>query len=389
MSAQLFVQEKKSDNIYVRGSNGFAGRALGKVLSCLDPAPKLLYPKRHRDAWSCGYLRNPCFSFKDLIQPDIIHLHWVNAGMMSVKSIGSLSRPVVWTLHDSWPFTGGCHIPYDCLKFEERCGDCPQLRSGKERDLSRLVWKHKLQEWHGQPMQLVAPSSWLASTAKSSSLFKGWPVKVIPNGLDIQLFSPVSKTLARRRLGLPEKSRLILFSAMGGINNWNKGGALLKDSLVKLLKFEFGDCALVVTGNNRPIPKDFFPVKCIDMGRIDDDDEKKYLYSSVDVTAVPSRSESLGYVVMESMACGTPCVAFSVGGIPDLIDHQLNGFLAKPLLTDNFAEGIVWVLSDATRYQELSAHARNKIVDQFCHIKVAKRYQDLYLEVSARHREGS
>ncbi len=202
-SAQLFVQDKRSDNIHVRSMGGLAGRALGKFVSYVDPVPKLLYRKRHRDAWSCGYVHNPCVSLKNFEQADIVHLHWINAGLMSIKSIGRLSKPIVWTLHDSWPFTGGCHIPYDCRKFEEQCGDCPQLRSGKKRDLSRLIWEHKNRVWDGQAIQLVAPSSWMASVAKSSSLFKETSVSVIPNGLDTQVFSPVDKSLARRRLGNP------------------------------------------------------------------------------------------------------------------------------------------------------------------------------------------
>lgn len=381
-NAQLFVQEKKSDDDHVRGIGGPAGRVLGQFFSCIDPLPKLFYPNRHRDAWSCGYLCNPFVPFKTFDQADIIHLHWINAGMVSIRAIGQLpSQSIVWTLHDSWPFTGGCHITYGCRKYEERCGDCPQLKSDTERDLSRKIWRYKHHNWHKKTIQIVAPSTWMASIVKASSLFRDFPVSVIPNGLNTHSFSPFEKLSARRRLGLPERTRLILFSAMGGVDNWNKGGNLLKDSLAELIKHGYADCKLVLCGNNKPIPKEFFHSECIDLGRVDDDNEKKYLYSAADVTVIPSHSENLPYVVMESMACGTPCVAFSVGGIPDIIDHQVNGYLAEPHDVKDFASGIAWVLSDTMRYRNLSYSAREKIIEHFCYIKVAKRYSDLYSAV--------
>ncbi len=380
-SAKLFVQERKSTDESVVGPRGPLCTLFGKVLPYLDPLPKLAYPKRHRDAWSCNFLQNPCLPYRELNNADIIHLHWVGAGVVPIRGLSRFRRPLVWTLHDSWPFTGGCHLPYDCLGYESCCGSCPQLRSGKERDLSRLIWERKSQAWRDRRLTIVAPSSWLASAAKSSALFRDCPVSVIPNGLDIDKFSPINKQEARCSLGLPAKSRLILFSAMGGVQNWNKGGDLLKDILSALPPSESSKLIVVLCGNNQPVPKGYFPVECIDLGRVDEDEVKRRLYSSVDATVIPSRSESLGYVAMESMACGTPCVGFSVGGVPDLIDHKTNGFLAEPYSTRAFAAGISWLLTNECRRETLSVQAREKIVTHFCHIKVAGKYSDLYARV--------
>lgn len=387
---QLVVQSQLSDDDFVAGPESTVCKVIGKLLPYLDPVPKLAYPRRHRGAWSCGFLPNPCLSVERLNVADIIHLHWINGGMLPLRMFCKISKPIIWTLHDSWPFTGGCHIPYECRGFEGRCGYCPQLKSQKERDLSRRIWERKSLVWSDLQMTIVVPSKWLASLASASSLFHNCSIEVIPNGLDVDFWSPMDKRDARRSLGLPEDARIFLFSAMGGFANWNKGGDVLRDCLDFLVrKGAIRNMLLVLCGTDKISDVDFFPVPTRNFGWVGNDEQKRALYAAADMTVAPSRSESLGYVVMESMACGTPCVGFSVGGVTDLIDHQLNGFLAKPLSAVNFAEGMAWVLSDATRYQEISVQARNKIVDQFCHVKVAKRYQDLYLEVLARHREES
>lgn len=352
-------------------------RAIGWVKGLLDLQLTKFYPKRQPDNFNSSFTPDRLVSWVRRIDPDLVNLHWVGEGFVNIKTLSKINRPIVWTLHDSWPFTGGCYVPYDCLGYEEACGNCPQLQSGRDGDLSRLVWRRKAKAWRDMDLTIVAPSSWMASTAKSSSLFCNQQVVVIPNGLDVKAFAPLGKEIARESLGLPAQSSLILFSSMGGVRNWNKGGDLLKESLAGLAKTE-QNITVLLCGNNQPTPKDFFPVPHIDMGLVDDHDIMRRIYSAADLTVVPSRSESLGYVAMESMSCGTPCVSFSVGGLKDLIDHQVNGFLAAPYSTKSFAEGISWLLSDKEKRHKFSVNAREKIVAHFCRLKVAKRYQALY-----------
>lgn len=377
---KLFVQEKRSTGDYVVGPRGPFCALFGKALPYLDPLPKLAYPKRHRDAWSCNLLPNPCFSKDTFKTADVVNLHWVGGGTLPIQAISHLGKPLIWTLHDSWPFTGGCHIPYDCTRYEDECGSCPQLRSGREYDLSRIIWNRKFRAWHSLAMTIVAPSKWLASTASASSLFRHLPIQIIPNGLDKTVFNVADKLEARHRLGLPDKPRLILFFAMGGVHNWNKGADLFRDCLNIIKETCFHDEFVVVTAGT-PAPADYFPIPCINLGRMDDDRQKRWMYAAADVTAVPSRSESLGYVAMESMACGTPCVGFSVGGVPDLIDHQVNGYMVDPYSVKGFAEGILWLLADQQRLEKIRSSAREKVADHFCHIVVAKQYEELYAQV--------
>ena len=188
------------------------------------------------------------------IDPDIIHLHWLGAGFLSVETIGRLGRlgkPLVWTLHDSWPFTGGCHMPFECTRYRQSCGECPVLGSTREKDLSRKTWARKQASWRDIDMTLVTPSRWLADCARSSSLFRKSRIEVIPNGLDTEVFHPVDKQASRRSLGLPDDKSIILFGAVGGTTDPNKGFQLLAPALRLLGKRIPGSMA-VIFGADRP-----------------------------------------------------------------------------------------------------------------------------------------
>jgi len=379
VESELFVRDRRSRHPTVIGPHSWLCRLFGRLHPYLDPVPKLAYFKRHRGAWSCGFLPNPCLPLKQLRSADVVHLHWVGGGLLPVRALRQLHRPIVWTLHDSWPFTGGCHIPYDCQGFQLRCGNCPQLASLRERDLSRLIWLHKFRHWQDLRMTIVAPSRWLASLAATSTLLMDCPIEVIPNGLDLEVFTPLDKAQARQQLGLPPNARMILFSAVAGVANWNKGGDLLREALHILAgRGGTGKYLLLLTGAGTPPAADYFPVPVINLGVIDDPQRQSLIYSAADITAVPSRSESLGYVAMESMACGTPCVGFRVGGLPDLVDHLDTGYLAVAASVNDLAAGISWLFEDGPRRQAMAVRAHAKIEANYGHAAVARRYLELY-----------
>jgi glycosyltransferase involved in cell wall biosynthesis len=388
-SAGLAVCKKFSADPDVFPSTSRGCEPYARLLPYLDPLPKLLYPRRHRDAWSCNLLPSPSLG-KRLASADVVNLHWVGAGTLSIPAIGRLTKPIVWTLHDSWPFTGGCHIPYDCTRYTQECGACPQLRSTKAHDLSRVIWNRKSQSWRQLPMTVVAPSRWMASAARASSLFGSLPIEVIPNGLDVSVFDVADKLEARRRLGLPESSRLILFSAMGGNRNWNKGADLLHASLQRLRQARcYDDLVLLTVGSQAPLGRNSFPFPCIDLGRVDDENRQRWVYAAADITAVPSRSESLGYVAMESMACGTPCVAFATGGVLDVIDPGENGCLCPPYSVEAYAEALAQLLNDEERRRCFGENARKKVVARFALETVAEQYARLFLRVGSRISGGA
>ena len=256
------------------------------------------------------------------------------------------------------------------------CGACPQLGSSVEQDLSRKIWQEKYSKWKNLDMTIVAPSRWMASCASASSLLCNKRVEVIPNGLDMTVFSPMKKREARYLLGLPAEGRLLLFSAMGGFSSKEKGGDLLRGCLEKLSE-ELGDDFILPDTRSCPVP--FF-----NLGRLTDESKMRQVYSAADISLVPSRSESLGYVAIESMACGTPCVAFDHSGTKDVVDHMLNGYLARPFEPGALTEGVRWVLENQSRYKRLTAAAREKVEKVFSLEQVAKSHLALYLEILDR-----
>jgi glycosyltransferase involved in cell wall biosynthesis len=315
------------------------------------------------------------------LRPDLLHLHWIVEGFVQIEAMRRLPAPIVWTLHDSWPFTGGCHLPGNCRRYEKSCGCCPVLGSSREGDLSRRVWARKRTAWRKLQLTCVAPSRWLADCARASSLLRDHRVEVIPNGVDTALYRPADQRAAREALRLPTDRRLILFGANHALSDVNKGFDLLHASLKSLEPVQRNKAELVVFGDHtgRQIPPCGLPVR--NLGIVTDESRIVLLYQAADLFVAPSRQENLPNMVLEAMACGTPCVAFDVGGLPDLINHGTNGYLARPYEAEDFCRGISWVLADETRRLTMASLSREKIVSGFSLEQVAGRYFELYREL--------
>ena len=316
--------------------------------------------------------------------PDLVHLHWVAGGFLRLETLAQIKRPLVWTLHDSWPFTGGCHVPQECRRYMDSCGACPQLASGREHDLSRKVWNRKQKTWRQLSLALVAPSRWMARCAGDSSLFRGRRIEVIPNGLDLGFVRPIDKMEARRALGLPEDRRFVLFGAVRGLSDSNKGAQYLMPALGNLARAGLGQkVELLVFGRDIPDQKLDLGLPTRYLGYFQDQQDLNRLYSAADLFLAPSRQENLPCTVMEAMACGTPCVGFDVGGMPDLITHGVDGYLARPFSPESLAEGVAWVLGAAAEHAPLQAACRSKIEEKFDIRLCAQRHFDLYGEMLA------
>jgi glycosyltransferase involved in cell wall biosynthesis len=301
---------------------------------------------------------------------------------MRIETFAALKRPLVWTLHDMWGFTGGCHVTGECERFKASCGACPQLSSNKDNDLSRWVWQRKIKAWKNLDLTLISPSSWLASTAKSSSIFRDSRIEVIPHGLDTQKFRPVNQRLAREILNLPQDKKLIMFGAIEATSDKNKGFHLLLPALHKLSKSGYSeDWEVVIFGASIPDNPPDLGFKAHYLGHLYDDISLVSVYSAADVMLVPSLQESFGQTASESLACGTPVVAFNATGLKDIVDHQQNGYLAKPYEVEDFAKGISWVLEDKERLQKLSNNARSQAERAFTLELQALRYSSLFQEI--------
>lgn len=312
---------------------------------------------------------------------ELAHLHWINAGFLGISSLAAIRRPIVWTLHDSWPFTGGCHIPYECGAYRTGCSHCPKIGQRTRIDWAHHIFMQK-KKYYPQKMHIVCPSHWMAAAASSSALFSGQDIRVIPNGVDTSRYVPIDQALARKILHLQEETPIVLFGAMSAVSDRNKGFDYLCEALQQLKGMSGNmDIQLVVFGSQEPVngPEFGFPTRY--MGRLYDDISLCLLYSAADVMVVPSKSENFPNVVLEAMACGTPCVAFSVGGISEQIKHKETGFLAKPYDCAELAEGIAWILTKEKGEKRLSLAARESIETKFSLLRVAAMYHTLYEEI--------
>ena len=379
ISSKMLVQSKTSDDKTVIGPNNKIKIGLARLRPTLDSAIKKLFAGGSKTIFSPALL-----PFSDIpsriksIAPDIVHLHWICGGMLRNEDLKRIHKPIIWTLHDMWAFTGGCHYSDDCERFQQDCGNCPQLNRSSKNDLSRSILRRKKRAWKGLDITIVTPSKWLAKCAKESSLFKGWRIEVIHNGLDLDLFKPIDKTTACEIWDLPKNKKLILFGAMSATSNHKKGFDLLYEGLKQLSAQWLDKAELIIFGASEPENPPDFDLPVHYLGRLHDDVSLALLYSAADVMVVPSRQEAFGQTASESLACSTPVISFGVTGLLDIVDHQRNGYLAKPFDISDLAAGIDWVLSDENRHKELCIKAREKAVVCFDIKKVARQYADLY-----------
>ena len=382
IDSHLLVQGKKTDDHSVIGPLTKWQKTFAFLRPYLDVVVTRLYRKRQKVIFSPAWLPESLASKVAKFNPDIVHLFWVNSGFLRIETLKKFKQPIVWTLHDMWPFTGGCHYDEECGKFQQSCGNCPVLHSERERDLSRRIWERKRISWEGKSIVVVATSHWLANMARSSSLFKGQRVEVIPNGIDTEKYKPVNKEVARAAYNLPQDKHLILFSAFAATSDKRKGNQFLVQALEKMSQAGWGSkTELIVIGASMPENPPDLGMKVHYMGYLHDEISQVLLYSAADAVVAPSMQENLSNTVMESLACGTPVVAFNIGGMPDMIDHQINGYLATPFESNDLADGMMWVLENKDRHDMLSQCARQTVVERYTLKAVANRYLALYQSI--------
>jgi len=311
-------------------------------------------------------------------EADIIHLNWINHEMLSISDIKCIRKPLVWTLHDMWAFCGAEHVSTDNRwKDGYSSNNRPNYESGF--DLNRWTWKRKLKYWK-KPIHIVTPSRWLGNCVRQSKLMHDWPITVVPNPIDINIWKPINKKIARDIMGLPFDSQLIAFGTYGGNDAHHKGFDLMKSSLDNL-HGQLPGLEVVVFGNASPEQqkKTVFPIH--HTGHFQDIISLRLLYSAIDLMVIPSRIDNFPNTAVEAMACGTPIVAFNVCGLPDIVDHKQNGYLANGYDAEDLANGIKWVLTAEKKYQDLCISAREKVITYFNNNIIAKKYIDIYNEL--------
>ena len=375
--SQMLVQNKSSDDYTVIGVKSTFQKAVVKLAYTVEKLPLLHYKNKSQTLFSPSF--QPFGSIVDRINeidPDIVHLHWICEGMIRIEDIPKIKAPVVWTHHDMWAFTGGCHYDEGCQGYEYICGNCKVLQSNKENDLSRKVFKRKQKAYDKKKdIVVVGLSKWIFDCSIKSTLLKDKKHINLPNPIDTEIFKPFSKEQARILWNLPKGKKIVLFGAMGATSDPRKGFKQLRDAL-RVLNDK--SVELVVFGSSAPKERENFGFTTHYLGVLSDDVSLVTLYNAVDVMVVPSLQENLSNAIMESLACGTPVVAFDIGGNSDMIVHKWNGYLAKPFNSENIAIGIEWILSNS---QSVSNNARQKILSEFKSSIIVKKYIELYGEI--------
>lgn len=316
---------------------------------------------------------------RELPSCDILNLHWIADSFVDFESFFSRvprRTPVVWTLHDMNALTGGCHYDNGCGRFRDGCGRCPQLGSNEPEDLACRIWRRKAEALSGvdsSRLHFVAPSRWLADEAGRCAFTKRFPISVIPYGLDLDEFSPRDRTASRESLGLPADARILLFVA-DGVDNQRKGFALLAAALADLPRD--APVAMLSVGRNKPDVEIHAP--WFHVGSVNNDRQLSALYSAADLFVIPSLQDNLPNTVLEAMACGTPVLGFSVGGIPDMVRPGVSGALVAPMDWQALGAEIVRLLRDPGRLRDMGANCRRIATEEYPLGLQAARYRELY-----------
>ena len=350
-------------------------KILNRIRSQLDVLPTLFYQNRQKVIFSTGFVGFDFTKTREYEEADIIHLHWINNGFVNIKHLSKISKPIVWTMRDMWPMTGGCHYSMRCERYKTGCGKCAQLNSSLRYDLSKMVLNRKARSIPKNTI-FVGISDWLSEKARESYLLSSFDVRTIHNCINTKDFFPIDKQVARMILGIDTDKKIILAGAQS-INDFYKGFDKFIEAIQRLDENKYYLCFFGKL-NTKLVDRSGFEYK--DFGFLHDSVLLRLLYSAADVFVAPSLMDAFGKTLAESMACGTPVVCFDATGPKDIVDHQVNGYKAVPFDSSDLANGIDWVFQSPD-YLTLSKNAREKVLRCFDSRVVAKQYVKLYESV--------
>ena len=389
VKAKMLVRDKQSDSLTVVGLQGKWWQQWCFLWERLVIFCHLHFSRKHLFELDIANTGTDITRLPEFREADIIHLHWINQGMLSlgvIRKILNSGKPVVWTMHDIWPATAICHLTLGCNKFKTGCHHCKYLPgNGSTRDLSAKIWRRKQHLLDAQSITFVACSRWLEAEAKMSALLNGQKVTNIPNSIDTSIYKVGNRSEARQRLGLPTDKQVILFVSQR-VTNLNKGMEYLIEACNQLVsqhpEMKETTAVAILGGHAEDVVAEL-PFEAYPLGYVSEEYRIADVYRAANVFVLPSLSENLPNTIMESMACGIPCVGFKVGGIPEEIDHLKNGYVAAYRNAEDLARGIRWILCEAD-YDSLSAAAVKKVNRCYSQQSVALKYTEIYNEAIAQ-----
>lgn len=383
LCSRMVAAHPATDDPTVKAGEPGLARRLSRIVSPpLDALPLRLAAPADSLPRSAGW--SSCIRAADINADatDIVHLHWICGGFLSIEEIGKIRKPLVWTLHDMWAFCGAEHLAEDTPQSRWRTGYAMEQQDSGRFDIDRWAWRRKRARWK-MPMHVVAPSRWLARCARESELMRHWPVTVIPNPLDLANFKPTDRRAARRLLNLPEEGRLVLFGAIKGTQLPYKGWDLLGPALAAVAEAE-PEVRAVIFGQSRPATSPPLGIQIHWMGHLFDDFSLAALYSAADVLVIPSRQESFGQTGSEAQACGCPVVAFDATGLQDVVAHGETGLLARPYDSGELASCLLALLRNDSLRQQLASNARVRAERLWSYPRIAAQYFEVYKHAAGR-----
>jgi glycosyltransferase involved in cell wall biosynthesis len=321
------------------------------------------------------------------INSDILNFHVIHSGFFSYLALPELTKnkPAIFTLHDMWSFTGHCAYSYDCDRWQHGCGNCPypDIYPPIKLDNTYLEWKLKDWVYSKSNLTIVTISKWLTEQVKKSMLNR-FNIHYIPNGIDTEAYKPLNKEECRHILGISWNQKILMFGAVS-LKDERKGSDLLIKSLQQLPSSLKSDILLLTLGEGGEKIAEMVGIKTLNLGYVSSDHLKSIAFSASDLFVFPTRADNLPLVLQESMACGTPMVSFDIGGVPDLVRHNITGYLAKPEDIQDFSNGIVQLLEDDQLRQNMSKNCRAIAISEYSLELQAKRYIELYEQVLQHH----
>lgn len=367
--------------------NSFSKNPMAKAKAAFN-----ILSERYLSKWATKALKTP-FSLQwfgksvinhpEVKSADILHLHWINHGFLSPKflaELAELDKPIVWTFHDSNAFTGGCHVRYTCENFHQQCGNCPILKISGNNDFSHKTWLRKQKAYSKLNFEIIAPSYWMAESVKLSSLLGARKVSIIPNTIETQIFKPYVKTEAKKILKISPEKFVLMSGFMPSKNDKHKGSDYLIEALHLLARkntITKENIELVIFGNKPGTEIPNLPFKTTFLGTINKDEHLAKCYSAADAFISPSLEDNLPNTVMESLACATPVVGFKTGGIPDMVKHLENGYVASYKNAQDLADGLEWLYLHDDK-ETIQKEARRTILTQFSETIIAEKHIQLY-----------
>jgi len=312
---------------------------------------------------------------------DLVHIHWVQHETISIEEIGKIKFPIVWTLHDCWPFSATEHYQIDNFDSRYKKGYKIKKIFRISEYIDKFCFLRKKFSWRNN-ISLIAPSKWIADCAKNSLLMKDKPIVIIPNPIDTKIFRPINKKKARRALKIKINKKVILFGSIDGGKDPRKGADLLIDVL-KFLNLNREDIQIVIFGKKNNLQYMFESTKfeIINFGKINSNIKMSNIYSAADIFVIPSRMESFGQTAAEAQSCGTPVVGFNIGGLRDIVKNNKNGFLIEPFNSKKMALAIEDLLTKEEKFIKFSKASRKNALDNFDYRKIAKLHINFYKRI--------